>query len=63
MKFLEKIPHIRSPKTKKMMSDALKQEQKDMLERFENKEMELEDLEFILMTMTDDQLDNLLLSF
>ena len=34
-----------------------------MLERFENKTMELEDLEFILMTMTDDQLDNLLLSF
>ena len=34
-----------------------------MLERFENKTMEEADLEYILLTMTDDQLDNLLLSF
>ena len=33
------------------------------MERFIAKEMEEEDLQYILNTMTDDQLDNMLLEF
>ena len=61
--FLSKIPYIKNYPTTKAIGDALTPKQKEYIERYDSKSMTQEDLQSILLTMTDDQLDNLLLAF
>lgn len=59
--FFRLVPYLNAPQPMKEMTKILKREQNAQLERFHEKEMEDDEIKFILTTMTNDQLDNLLL--
>ena len=60
-KFLMMIPFMKKAATLSKIEKELEAAQKEFMEKFDNKSMSEEDLQYILTTMSDTQLDNLLL--